>query len=194
MRVLIAEDDVMTCRLLAMAIEKLGEEVTTARDGLEAWEHYKQQPFPVVISDWDMPSLDGLKLCKRIRNWPTQDYPYFIMVTAKSSLDEYNEAMDAGVDDFLAKPLNQKELAIRMRVARRITESREQLRALQAIIPMCSYCKKVRNDQDYWQQVETFLEEELDRGVSHSICPECYEKIIIPQLEAAEKEDQNKAD
>jgi len=174
LHVLLVEDDLVTRQLLRLAIEGLGHQVTDEAGGHEGWHRFRQHDFDLVVSDWDMPELDGLELCRRIRRFPRERYAYFILVTAKSSLAEYQEAMEAGADDFLAKPVDQRELAIRMRVASRILSFRAELNRLTAILPICSYCKKVRDDKEYWQKVETYLESHLELGVSHSICPDCY--------------------
>lgn len=175
-RVLVVEDDLVTRNLLELAVTNLGYECVSCPDGHEAWHRFRANPFPIVVSDWDMPELDGLSLCKRIREEALDTYAYFIMVTAKTGLHDYEEAMDAGVDDFLTKPLDKSKLAIRMRVANRIIGFERSVRQLQAILPLCTHCNKVRSDENYWEKVETYLEENTENLVSHSICPDCFEK------------------
>jgi len=87
------------------------------------------------------------------------------------------------VDDFLTKPLDMQELWMRLRVSERILKFTTQVRQLEAFLPICSYCKKVRDDQNYWQQIEGYINERTGSEFSHSICPDCYQRVIIPELE-----------
>ncbi|MDW8103776.1 MAG: diguanylate cyclase [Armatimonadota bacterium] len=128
MRVLIAEDDNVSRLILRRALEDLNFSVVAARDGEEAWHLYQQQPFPLVISDWMMPDVDGLELCRRIRAQQNEGYTYFILLTARDSREDRLHAMEVGADDFLSKPLDRAELASRLSVARRILEMEHRLR------------------------------------------------------------------
>lgn len=189
MKTLIAEDDAVAQRILRLTLEKFGHEVIVANDGQEAWETLICRSVPVVVSDWMMPRLDGLELCKKIRTRRRQkEYTYFIMVTALTSREHYLQAMEVGVDDFLTKPLRQDELMLRFRVAERILGFMNQLRDLKRLLPICTYCKKVRDDKDYWHQIETYMSQYTSTDFSHGICPECYEKVVKPQLSVREAE------
>jgi CheY-like chemotaxis protein len=183
-RVLAVEDDPVARRVLRQALANLGHEVLEAEDGEGALDVLAREDIPVVVSDWVMPRRDGLRLCEAIRARPHEDYVYFILLTAQTaSFDNQREAADAGVDDFLTKPLDVNELWMRLRVAERILAYLSQVRSLEAIIPMCSYCKKVRDDQNYWQQVESYLNQHTGADISHSVCPECYQRVVLPELE-----------
>ncbi len=128
MRVLVAEDDSVSALVLRRALERLSHEVVATSDWLEAWEAYQLERFPIVVSDWMMPRMDGLGLCQRIRSAGAQSYTYVILLTAKTQREDRLRALDAGVDDFLTKPPDQTELAARIHVAQRIVESERQLR------------------------------------------------------------------
>ena len=182
MQVLIAEDDPIALQILKIALQKMGHTVTSKPNGQDAWNFFQERPVNIVVSDWDMPGLDGLEFCRQIRDSAKASYTYFILLTGKNSAEEMTEAMDEGVDDFLPKPLNESTLSSRMRVAERIIDFYQQIRELKTIIPICSYCKKIRNDDDYWQRLENFLELNLNKDISHSICPECYDKHVEPQF------------
>jgi YesN/AraC family two-component response regulator len=84
------------------------------------------------------------------------------------------EAMDAGVDDFIPKPLDREAIGMRLRVAERIIEFTTEIEKLQTLIPLCMYCKRVRDDSDYWQQVETFIQTHTGSDISHGVCPDCF--------------------
>ena len=182
MKVLIAEDDLIASRVLEATLRKLGHEPVVAGDGEEAWTLLGASNLRVVVSDWLMPRLDGLELCRRIRAEEGR-YVYFILLTGMSATDENQQlAVEAGVDDFLVKPIKLQELWMRLRVAERILQITTQVRQLESILPMCSYCRKVRDDKDYWQQIEGYLDTHTGTSVSHGICPECMEKTVKPEL------------
>ena len=86
------------------------------------------------------------------------------------------------MDDFLSKPVNPPELWSRLRVAERILNYATQVRQLQQFIPICGYCRKVRDDQNYWNQVEDYLSKQNGVSLSHGVCPECYERVMVPQM------------
>ena len=120
MKVLLAEDG-MTMRLLLSAqLESWGYEVTIAEDGAAAWREFEQCHFPLVLTDWMMPEVDGLELIRRIRACERSEYVYIILLTARSEREDLVEAMEAGADDFLGKPCNPKELRVRLRAGERI--------------------------------------------------------------------------
>ncbi len=125
MKILIAEDDVVERRVLRATVKKLGHEVVAAPDGLEAWERFDESPSRIVVSKRMMPRLDGLDLCRRIRQRKNLEYTWFILLTMFSNEEEYRQAMDAGVDDVLAKPLDGNELMFRLRAAERVIPLRE---------------------------------------------------------------------
>ncbi|HKB89721.1 MAG TPA: response regulator [Opitutaceae bacterium] len=184
MKILVAEDDRLAARVLIQALRHLGHEPIAANDGQSAWEMLDSSGARLVVSDWMMPKMDGLNLCRKIRARTGAEYIYFILLTAQSATGENrNEAADAGVDDFLTKPLDSHELWMRLRVGERILRFATQVRQLEEFLPICSYCKKVRDDQNYWQQIEGYINARTGTDFSHSVCPDCYERVVRPQLE-----------
>ncbi len=184
MRILVAEDDPVSCKILQITLQHYGHEVVIATAGDEAWQQFDKEPCRVVVSDWMMPGMDGLEFCRKIRARPKTDYTYFILLTANNSgRDTYRQAMDAGIDDFLPKPLDREMIVMRLRVAERILEFTTQIRVLKELLPICMYCKRIRDDQDYWQQVETYIHSHTGSNFSHGICPECFAKEmnVFPQ-------------
>ena len=129
MNTLIADDDPITRLLLSSALTALGHTVREATNGREAWYAWLTGEYPLVISDWLMPDLDGLEFCRRIRAEPRADYSYIILLTACSGKTNYLEAMTAGADDFITKPFEKDALAARVRVAERILGLHATLRA-----------------------------------------------------------------
>jgi two-component system, NtrC family, sensor kinase len=132
MKILIADDDPVSRRLLQNYLQKWGYEVTATRDGAEAWRLFEGDSFPMVITDWMMPELDGSGLIRRIRESRRPGYVYAMLLTAKSQKEDLVEGMDAGADDFLTKPFDRDELRVRLRAGERIIRLEHHLREAQA--------------------------------------------------------------
>ena len=184
MKILAVEDDPVARAVLHQALLRLGHEVVEAKDGTEALRLLEKEPVRLIVSDWMMPELDGLGLCRAVRNRVNADYVYFILLTGQQAdVDNQREAIEAGVDDFLTKPLDVQEIWMRLRVAERILRYATEVRQLEAFLPICGYCKKVRDDQNYWQQIESYINERTGTDFSHSVCPDCYQRVVVPELE-----------
>ncbi len=183
MKILAVEDDPVARAVLRQGLRRLGYDAVEAADGVDAWDAMQREPVRVVVSDWLMPRVDGLELCRKIRAQVGGEYVYFILLTVAGATEENQRAAaDAGVDDFLTKPLNLSDLWTRLRVAERILRYTTQVRQLEELLPICTYCKKIRDDQNYWQQMEGYINERTGSEFSHSVCPDCYNRVIIPEL------------
>jgi len=198
MKILIAEDDPVSRRLLQAILVRWGYDVAVARDGIEAWEMLKGEDAPkLAILDWMMPGIDGVTICRKIRGMQKSQPIYIILLTAKGNKEDIVEGLQAGADDYVTKPFDRDELRARVCVGERVIQLQSELadrvrelenalshvRRLQGLLPICSYCKKIRDDKNYWRQVEEYISERSEAEFSHSICPDCYEKIVKPQLE-----------
>jgi len=138
----------------------------------------------VVVSDWMMPGMDGLDLCRQVRARPKTPYTYFILLTAlNTSAKNYDLATKAGVDDFLTKPLDRYAIQMRLRVADRILWFTKEVRQLKQLIPICCYCRKINTGEEFWQQFETYILEQTGSAFSHGLCPQCME-IEMAKLNA----------
>lgn len=199
MRILIAEDDATSRLLLERTLLQWDYEVITTKNGTEAWEILQgEQPPNLAIFDWMMPDIDGVEVCRRARALDTLSHLYVIMLTTRDTKEDLAEALDAGADDFISKPFNRKELQARINVGARmlnlqmtlskrvieLEESIQREKQLQGLLPICSYCKKIRDDNNYWSQVERYIEQKADVAFSHSICPDCYESVVKPEIQA----------
>ena len=183
-KILAVEDDPVARAILRQALIRLGHEVVDACDGVEALKVLEKEPVRVIVSDWMMPEMDGLGLCRAVRGRVHADYVYFILLTGREAdVDNQREAIEAGVDDFLTKPLDLQEIWMRLRVAERILRFATEVRQLEAFLPICGYCKKVRDDQNYWQQIESYINERTGTDFSHSVCPDCYQRVVMPELD-----------
>jgi phosphoserine phosphatase RsbU/P len=193
MKVLIAEDEAVSCRLLEATLRKGGYEVLSAHDGEQAWEILRApSPPPVVILDWLMPKLDGVEICRRVRVDPNLKTLHLILLTSRASRQDLVQGLEAGADDYVIKPFDPQELLARVNVGARIAELQGALaervreleealgreKQLQGLLPICCYCKKIRDDKNYWHQVESYVAHHADVRFSHGICPECSQKLL----------------
>jgi DNA-binding response OmpR family regulator len=132
MKVLIADDDFTTRRLLQSYLEKWGHEVTAAKTGSEALELFERGDYSIVVTDWSMPEMDGLELIGRIRSLPRAGYVYIVLVTARAQAEDVVQGIEAGADDFVTKPFDRDELRARMRAGERIVASLHTIADLRA--------------------------------------------------------------
>ena len=191
MKIIIVEDDPVTLAAYSTQLRQMGHEVTEAENAELAWLHLQSANFHVVISDWDLPGDSGLALCARIRARVGGEYIYFITITFFKGREKLNEAMDAGVDDFLTKPIDMDTLAVRLRVAQRILDFHSRLDTLKQLLPICMYCKNIRNDNAYWETVESYFKTQTGADFTHSLCPDCYTTQILPQLQNIKSEQES---
>ena len=185
MRVLVADDDPVSRRILTAVLVGLGHEAVPASDGADAWAHFQREALDIVITDWMMPEVDGLELTRRIRAMPKARYTYVLLLTALRGRARYLDGMEAGADDFVSKPVDREELYARLRVAERVLGLQREVRQLQGLLPICSYCKRIRDEADAWSQVEEYVSHRTAAQFSHGICPTCYDQHLKPQLERA---------
>lgn len=196
MRILIAEDDDTSRMVLETLLTREGYRVISTKDGLEAWEELKLKTAPrLAILDFMMPGLDGLGVIRNVRSLPTTVPPYLIMLSTRSDKADVITGLDAGANDYLAKPFDPGELRARVEVGRRMIEMRlelaekveelrkalDQVRTLKGIVPICANCKNVRDDQGYWNRVENYVKEHTEAEFSHAVCPDCMKKLY-PQF------------
>ena len=193
MQILIADDDAISRRLATHALTGCGADLSVAEDGNAAWLHIqKRRQSMVLILDRQMPGMDGLDVCRRARLLPAFPPLYIVMVTSASDTADITAGLDAGADDYVVKPFNAAELKARTQVgmrvaalqesmARRLSELEQALanvKQLRGLLPMCAYCKKIRVDDKYWQQLEGYLSDHSDAEFSHGICPECFPSVL----------------
>jgi diguanylate cyclase (GGDEF)-like protein len=129
MIILVADDDATSRRLLENAVTQLGYEVVTATDGLGAWNLLRQQDIRMVIADWEMPGMNGLSLCRRIRSGVLPHYVFVILITSKDDRADTLTGLEAGADDYLTKPFDRAELCARLRTGQRIVDLEKELSA-----------------------------------------------------------------
>jgi len=189
--ILIADDEAVSLRRLEAALVKWGFRVRTARDGEEAWRAFSEVHPPLVILDWVMPGPDGAELCRRIRATDAGFATHVILLSTRSERHDLVAGLEAGADDYLIKPFDRAELRARLRVGERVIglqrelhgrvheleEALAQVKQLRGLLPICAYCKKVRDDGDYWHKLEVYVSARTDAQFSHGICPECLARV-----------------
>lgn len=121
MKILVVEDDFVSRNVMVGAVEKLGHACLVAEDGDQAWKLFQEEPCEVILSDWMMPGLSGLELCERVRNFESEEYCYFIILSSLAKKNHVLEGLKAGADDYLTKPLDLEELQARLLSASRVT-------------------------------------------------------------------------
>jgi sigma-B regulation protein RsbU (phosphoserine phosphatase) len=199
MQALVADDDRVTREILSRNLRTWGFEVVTAADGNEAWSFLQSASGPALaVLDWMMPGVDGPTLCKRVRAEMPSINMYLMLLTALESRRDIVTGLDAGADDYVVKPFDPDEFRARVNVGVRVLTLQERLsdrvaelqealsnvKQLHGLLPICSYCKRIRGDDQYWQQVEKYIADRSEAQFSHGICPTCFVEVE-KQIEAA---------
>ena len=127
--ILLAEDDPVTRMLMTRFLKKAGYEVDAVADGTDALEHMTQRYYPFLVTDWEMPEMDGIELCKAVRNLQLDGYVYALLLTARNAKEHIIAGLEAGADDYLVKPVHEPELIARLNTGRRILALEHSLRA-----------------------------------------------------------------
>lgn len=189
MKVLIADDEVVARRILLDFLAAWGYEVNDCADGQAAWQALQSDPeLSLAILDWEMPGLTGLEVCRRARaEMPVRPLHLVLITGVHVGVEAIVEGFAAGADDFLTKPFEPRELRARLQVGERLVRMQQLLAQrvrdlesalgnvsrLQGLLPICAFCKRVRDDRNYWHEVETYLTEHAGAVFSHSLCPAC---------------------
>jgi sigma-B regulation protein RsbU (phosphoserine phosphatase) len=193
MQILIADDDVVLRHALRTYLQRWDYEVVECADGQEAWDVLRESsPPPMAIMDWNMPGVDGPTLCQEVRDTPALSGMYIILLTSNASKKDMIVGLESGADDYIIKPFDWDELKARLRIGHRIVSLQQALgarvnelqqalssvRVLSGLLPICAYCKRIRDDKQYWTQIEHYLSVHSDARFSHGICPECLVRVV----------------
>ncbi|MBJ6724178.1 response regulator [Geomesophilobacter sediminis] len=193
MRILIAEDDPVFRHLLEVTLTKWGYDVILAQNGVEAWDRLMGDEAPrIAILDWKMPGMEGVEICQKLRNEMPDPFVYIILLTSQHRDEDLVVGMEAGADDYITKPFKAEELRVRLTAGIRIQhlietehkltedlkKSLSEIKVLKGLLPICAYCKKIRDDTGYWQKIEDYFSEHLDTKFTHGFCQDCADKIL----------------
>jgi CheY-like chemotaxis protein len=206
MRALIADDNRIETAILSKTVQRLDIDVTVVQDGADAWEKLTEADGPsLAILDWMMPKVDGLELCRRIRQDPARAHMYVILLTGRTNQADIVAGLESGADDYIVKPFAPDELRARIQVGTRVLKLQEKLaervteleaalsrvKRLHGLLPICSYCKRIRGDDQYWRQVDAYIVEHTDAKFTHGICPPCSQDLLAEIEEERERRERS---
>jgi phosphoserine phosphatase RsbU/P len=191
-KILIAEDEFTTRMMVQVCLENWGYRVESVTNGEEAWAKLQKSDAPhIAILDWEMPLLDGVEVCRRVKEMEVENPPYVILLTSRDSKMDIVRGFDAGADDYMTKPFNNDELRARTRVAERLVrtqfslsesvnelrEALNQLEMLEGGVEVCGACQKIFNRYDgEWYSFDDVLKNNIDPRFVINVCPGCANK------------------
>jgi len=193
MKILIAEDEIVSSALLQSDLKLWGYDAIAVANGSEAMKVLSAPDAPeLAIIDWLMPSVTGLEVCQRVRELNKPIPAYIILVTARNRKEDIIEGLRAGAQDYVTKPFDSEELRARIEVGARMVELQQQLAGrvaeleeagrritqLHGLLPMCRRCRKIRDDGGYWSEVETYIARNFDAKFTEGLCPQCYSTAL----------------
>ncbi len=175
-RILVVDDEPVNRRVLANQLGAAGYRIVAAADGPEALRRLEEQRFDLVLLDIMMPRMSGYEVCRELRErYPAEDLPV-LFLTAKAQVEDQVAGLAEGANDYLTKPVSRDALLARVRThVGLLTAYRKQLAGL---LPICAQCKKIRDDEGYWEQIESFLSVRSDLVFSHGLCPPCADDAL----------------
>ncbi len=192
-RILVVDDDANVARSTARLLQNAGHAIATAANGAEALQTVQTFQPQLVLSDCNMPQMDGLELCRRIKEDPALAGVFVVLISGTFTLsDEQSAGLESGADGYIGRPIANRELAARVAAFARILRLDQALREknaelevalskvklLSGLLPICAGCKKIRDDQGYWSQVECYVQKHSEATFTHGLCPDCMGKYF----------------
>ncbi|MCP4350306.1 MAG: response regulator [Desulfobacterales bacterium] len=172
--ILIVDDNPQNLQFLGSLLADKGYEPAVALNGVKALDFIDRKKPDLILLDIMMPEMDGYEVCRRLKaNIYTKHVPV-IFLTAKTGTDDIIKGFEAGGVDYVTKPFNQAELLARIK-------THVEMKILKGLIPICSHCKKVRDDEGYWRQIEGYIRKHSGSEFSHGICPICADELYGDQ-------------
>jgi CheY-like chemotaxis protein len=196
-RILIVDDVPQNIQEIASILQNKGYQMAFAQDGKTALEKVSKVNFDLILLDIMMPGMDGFEVARILKQSPdTKDIP-IIILTAKTQIEEILEGFDAGAVDYVTKPFNTEELLARVRAhieLKKKSDKEKELilmlkttleegNQLTGLFPLCSSCKKIRDDEGYWQQLEQYFINHSNVQFTYSLCPTCIKKLYPKMAE-----------
>lgn len=190
-RILVVDDNTANIDVMLTFLEMEGYDISIATSGKMALHVASHDHPELILLDVMMPNMDGFETCRLLKDNPTTATIPIIFVTAKKETTDIVQGFQAGGVDYISKPYRQEEVISRVRThlqLRRLLANQERLigelnqalsevKTLKGILPICSYCKKIRDDEGHWHQMEKYIATRSDSEFSHGICEECYANI-----------------
>jgi len=182
--ILIVDDSKLNIQVLGNVLEPEGYDVAVAMNGLQALEFAWKEKPELILLDVMMPNMDGYEVCRRLKSSVATRRIPVIFLTALNSTRDIVKGFEMGGVDFITKPFQPLELLARVKTHLELKRAREEIKKLQGILPICANCKRIRDDDGYWEQVETYIKQRAEVAFTHSICPPCVEKLYPNMLKS----------
>ena len=192
-KVLIVDDSPLSRQIMSKMLSDLGVEVLTAESGAEALEMFQKHDLAIIVMDVMMNDMDGFAAARKIRHLehPNSHVPIIFVTATLGDTDHVFKGYDSGAVDYLLKPVDSKPLQSKVQVfcelhaQRRVIDRKnrelqkhiDEIETLRGLIPICASCKSVRDDAGFWQSIEGYFAEHSTTRLSHSICPDCAERL-----------------
>jgi CheY-like chemotaxis protein len=189
--ILVVDDIPRNLQVVGVVLKEHGYQVAAATSGKQALEMLQHMTPDLILLDIMMPEMDGFEVCRQIKQQKHLEDSPIIFLTAKNETEDVVKGFGLGAVDYVTKPFNASELMARVRTQvelkkardserRLIAELREalaQVKTLSGLLPICSHCKKIRNDKGYWTQVEKYIGDHSDAQFTHGLCPDCLNEL-----------------
>lgn len=182
--VVVVDDNPSNIRVIGKILDENGYEPAVFLNGAKAMEFLDKETPDILLLDIMMPEMDGYEICKRIKARNDLKYLPIIFITAKTETEDIVKAFECGAADYITKPFNMAEMLARVK-------THVEMRRLKSLLPICSNCKKIRDDEGYWSDVETYLRTHTDIVFSHGICPDCNKELYSAFLNQGGKSKKN---
>ena len=171
--ILIVDDTPQNLQILGKALEKTGYTIAVAMSGKQALEFVEQSVPDLILLDVMMPDLDGFDTCLELKKIPSVQKVPVIFLTARSEPEDILKGFESGGVDYVTKPFNNAELLARVKTHLELKHAREEIITLKGLVPVCSSCKSIRDDDGSWITIEEYLSTHGDLELTHSMCPTC---------------------
>lgn len=190
-KILIVDDDPEVLFATARIVSAQGYHVLEADTGAACLEIAKKEHPDLILLDVVLPDIYGTEVCKQIKGDPSLKNTFVIMISAlKKASNDQADGLDTGADGYIARPISNRELQARInawvrilraererdRLIVELQQALDKVKVLSGLLPICSYCKNIRDDKGYWNRIEAYLQKHSDATFSHSICKTCAKK------------------
>lgn len=190
--ILVVDDNPQNLQVVASTLIDQEFDPTMCQGGEQALEWLEDHEPELILLDVSMPKMDGFTLCRLLKNNEQWAHVPVIFLTARTEIEDVLEGFDVGAVDYIAKPFHRRELLARVRLHLELKWAREEIQTLRGILPICSICKKIRDEKGYWERVDWYISQHSATQFSHALCPECmkekypraYERMLRKQVES----------
>ncbi|MFP4547326.1 MAG: response regulator [Fidelibacterota bacterium] len=197
--ILIVEDSPTNIQVLGRVLKNEGYELAIATDGREGLQVARNIRPDLILLDIMMPVMDGIESCEQLKKEEqTRDIPV-IFLTARGNMDDIIAGFKIGAVDYITKPFNSHELLARVKThitlqqtIKKLRQALDEVKTLKGLLPICAKCKKVRDDEGYWQSVEKYISQKTEAKFTHSICPDCLKDLYPEYYNKKYGKDKNK--